>query len=363
MMMMFEQIENFYAVVEKTIDKVKTIKKLQTIAHPIANVVISGMGSSFCVAQLVYDIVYHYLKVPITVNNQYTLPNFVNEHTLLIIISYSGDTDESIQVFKSGLQREAHIIVITSGGGLQTLGHLHHKEILLIPKGLLSRTALGASLVYALFCLDIYNLHKLIDGDNLMSQLSNALFVVLDKEFSLHNGSLRKKAEAIASKIDEQKLTPIIYAPTGYKGVCLRFCQQFNENAKVFSFYQTITEVNHNGIVPWESNEQKNLAILFIRDDMVGSNFGIQENFTEEILKTYNGNQLFIIKPTGAGLLSRFLYLIRLADWISYYLAQNKGIDPVEVKAIDQIKGLLLKKRQPLEDLNIPPMLPVLPML
>src|SRR6185295_17584834 len=127
--------------------------KLSASKTAIHNVVVSGLGGSGIGGNLVAEIVAAELKVPMSVNKDYFLPAFVNENTLLIISSYSGNTEETVYVLNEGLKRKAKITCITSGGKIAEIAKANSLDLILIPGGMPPRACLGYSFPQQLFVL------------------------------------------------------------------------------------------------------------------------------------------------------------------------------------------------------------------
>ena len=131
---MYDLIQSFPQQLEEAIVLGKQAKLTPT-KEAIHHVMVSGMGSSGLGGALVKQCVADHLLVPMEVNHNYTLPAYVSEHTLLIIASYSGDTEETLQAFKEGVQKQAKVICITSGGAIKTLAKQHNIDTILLPPG------------------------------------------------------------------------------------------------------------------------------------------------------------------------------------------------------------------------------------
>ena len=120
----------------------------------IRNILITGLGGSGIGGNLCNQFCEEYLKVPIQVNKDYFIPNFVSENTLVIISSYSGNTEETLQAFKAAEQKGAHIVCISSGGRVIEIAKEKNYDHIIIPGGDPPRTCLGYSLTQQLYILN-----------------------------------------------------------------------------------------------------------------------------------------------------------------------------------------------------------------
>ena len=134
---------------------------------------------------------------------------------------------------------------------------------------------------------------------------------------------------------------PVLYALGSSEGVIVRFRQQINENSKMLCWHHTFPEMNHNELVGWtEKNE--NLAVVTFHTSFDHSRTVKRYEICKPLFERYAG-VVIDIHAKGQRKLEQFLYLIHLGDWISCYLADLKGVDPVEVNVITNLKNALSK--------------------
>ncbi len=297
--------------------------------YDIRNVVIAGLGGSGIGGTIVNELVSGKIKVPITVVKTYQLPEFVNEHTLLITCSYSGNTEETIHALEDGMNRMAKIVCITSGGSMQKLAEKAGLDCILIPGGMPPRACLGYSLLQLLYVLFHYRMIDLGFEEGVKAAIK-----LLDK----NENRIQKEAKKVAKKLN--KKLPIIYACAGFEGVAIRFRQQLNENSKVLSWHNVIPEMNHNELVGW--TEKGKYAVVILRSELDYERNQMRIDINKKVIEKY-AKSIVEISAKGSSLIEHTLYLIHLTDWVSYYLAELKKIDAVEVKVIDFLKGELGK--------------------
>ena len=185
--------------------------KLKGLNNGIQNVLISGLGGSGIGGTIVVELTSKECKVPITVNKGYFIPEFVNEKTLVIISSYSGNTEETLEAFEQALAKKATVVCVSSGGKVIETAKEKGLDYILIPGGKPPRACLGYSLTQLFYVLGHFGL------------ISKNFEVELEKSVGL----LTEKQEEIVAKaheITEQLFNklPIIYAPEGYEGVAVR---------------------------------------------------------------------------------------------------------------------------------------------
>ncbi len=294
------------------------------------NIVITGLGGSGIGGTIISNLAMKESTIPIIVNKGYFLPHFVNEDTLVITSSYSGNTEETIQAFQEAVSKKAHICSVTSGGELLKLSQEHKLNYAQIPGGFPPRSAFGYSAVQLLFVLLKYK----VISDQFIKELENTI-QLLDREES----EIVKTASNIASQIAEK--IAVIYSEDTYEGVAVRFRQQINENGKNLCWHHAIPEMNHNELVGWtKANDQ--LAVLFLRTEDEYFRNSARIRINKEVISKCT-NTLIDIEAKGNTVLERTFYLIHLTDWVSLFISEYKKVDVTEVKVIDFLKSELAK--------------------
>lgn len=305
---------------------------------PIDSIVFAGMGGSAISGDLVIACVEDELQLPMVVSRDYELPSFVSDTSLVYIMSYSGNTEESVSAYAHARERNAAIIVVTSGGKIGELAARDNVPVFKIPGGQPPRTALGYIMLPILLSLSRFGLiHDMTSDLNEADELLRVLASRYDPEQT-------DNAALLASARLDHKI-PIIYSSTALmKVVAMRWKCQFNENAKIHSFYNVFPEMNHNEIVGYDQLQDifQNFQVIFLEDADDNSRIKNRMNVTEEILKLQH---LPVLKfqTEGRSRLARLFSLIYLGDMISYYLAIHYGVDPTPIKNIDILKKELEK--------------------
>ncbi len=305
--------------------------KLNADSFSPANVVICGLGGSGIGGTIASQLIGRQCPVPVMVSKDYFLPGFVSEKTLIIISSYSGNTEETLQCMNEALAKNCRVAAITSGGKVAALATEKKLECILVPGGLPPRACLGYSLVQLLFIIVAYKLASA----TIIEDLKKATSFIAE-----HSSSIEKKAIEV-SKILSGKF-PFIYSTTKWEGVAIRFRQQLNENAKILCSHHVIPEMNHNELVGWTGVDQ-NLAVVVFRDKNEYPRNDERIRINLEIIKKYTST-IIELWSEGKTDIEKALYMIHLGDWISVFLAEQRGVDAVEVNVIDYLKGSLAKK-------------------
>ncbi len=296
----------------------------------ITNVLICGLGGSGIGGTIIAQIVAQDAQCPFTINKDYKIPGFVNENTLVVCCSYSGNTEESLEMLEQAQAKNAVIACITSGGKLEEIAKEKNYNHIIIPGGHPPRGAFGYGFPPIFHLLNHYN----IISEDYISQFKNAINTINEEESNIINEA-KAATEKLYNKI------PVIYSDANYEGVAVRFRQQINENSKMLCWHHAIPEMNHNELVGWTTKNEDLAVVIFRNEDdyfrtqkRMEVNKTVFEKYTSTIIEIYS---------KGNTQLERALYLVHLGDWISLLLGEKKGIDITEVDVITYLKGELAK--------------------
>ena len=305
--------------------------KLSSPEKDIHNVLITGMGGSGIGANFVQSLVSNSCPVPITVIKGYSVPSFVGPHTLTIASSYSGNTEETLACFEQSIEQGAKVVVVSSGGKMIEKAKELDLDYIQLPSGWTSpRACLGFSLVQQLFILKAMGLI----GGELLNNVSAAIDLI-EKE----QEDIRQRAEYVAMYLEGK--TPVIYCMDSIEPVGMRFRQQLNENAKVLCWHHVVPEMNHNELVGW-FDQRPDIAVVILRNRDDYARNQVRLDISKEIIGD-RSSTLIELFSKGNSLMERCLYLVHLVDWVSLYLAEIRGVDPIQIKVIDYLKEELSK--------------------
>ena len=304
--------------------------QFKTKIKTFSNVIVTGLGGSGIGGSIVQNYVFDKLNIPFIVNKDYSLPAFVSSQSLVIVCSYSGNTEETLDAMYKAIAVGATIVCITSGGKVAAIAGEHNLDCIIVPGGMPPRSCLGYSLVQILYTINHFGLI-----DNSFIANINAAITLLNTNSDEIQNHANKIADELLGKL------PIIYSSATYEGVAIRFRQQINENSKMLCWHAVIPEMNHNELVGWRDDAQdKAVVILRNKDDYervqmrMEINKKVIENYTTNIIEIYS---------EGSSYWEKAIYLIHLTDWVSVILADLRHLDATEVKVIDFLKGELAK--------------------
>jgi glucose/mannose-6-phosphate isomerase len=304
----------------------------------VRNIVVTGLGGSAIGGDLLRSYSAEDLGVPFFVNRTYTLPEFVDRNTLVIVSSYSGGTEETIAAHQDAKKRGAMIVAISSGGETEQMARKFKHPFIKIPKGYPPRAAIGYSFFPSLLVLQSIKLLSKRDKE------IRETVTLLQRQGKTY-ARLDEKNEALNLARQLYTRLPIIYSASDrFDVVNLRWRGQLAENAKVLAFGHVLPEMNHNELVGWKvlQRHMSDMAVVFLRDPGEHARVKERMRITRGIVSEF-ANKVIEVESKGSSLLARIFSLVYLGDWTSYYLALLNGVDPTPVRIIDYLKWELTK--------------------
>ncbi|MFL5764707.1 MAG: bifunctional phosphoglucose/phosphomannose isomerase [Bacteroidia bacterium] len=320
-------VQNFSKQLTEAI-RIGTDAKLTPADNKIGNVLICGLGGSGIGGSIVTELIAGNATVPVNVTKGYFIPAYVDVNTLVIISSYSGNTEETLNCMELALAKGAKVVGITSGGKVLEASKTKGFDCIVVPGGMPPRSCLGYSLTQLFFILGY---HRII-SNNYKAELEAAIKLIDSEEWNII-----AEATEVAAKIKGK--IPVIYATTYNEGIAIRFRQQLNENSKILCWHQVVPEMNHNELVGW-TEKHDNISVLFFLDKGDYSRNLARVDINKEIIKKY-ASSITEIWSKGNSAIERAIYFIHLGDWISVVLGESRGVDLMEVNVINHLKSKL----------------------
>lgn len=310
--------------------KIASDMKFSKPQNEIRNIVICGMGGSGIGGKLVSEWLEMEINVPILSVQDYDLPSFVDEFSLIIGSSYSGNTEETLSSVAQGLERGAHVVGICSGGLLQAFCSENKLDVVIVPGGNPPRSALAFSVIQL---ISLFTQLGLISGQSLLEIEKGREIIIAEKE------NIEVESRQLAQFLKDKVIA--IYAPSNYEAVAVRARQQFNENGKLLCWHHVIPEMNHNELVGWGGGDDRFGALFLDTQDWNPRNNKRLE-FSLEVVRSKT-KQVLVLKAKGNSVIERSIYIIHLVDWSSWYLSELKSVDAMDIKVIDSLKNTLAK--------------------
>ncbi|MEM2760626.1 MAG: bifunctional phosphoglucose/phosphomannose isomerase [Nitrososphaerales archaeon] len=305
--------------------------------NDISNILILGMGGSGIVGDYM-RVLLRNSQFPVYLNKHSIAPKFVNEKSLVLAVTYSGKTQETLNALQVCINSSAKVVVITGSHELASTCKERDLPCIKIPAHSHSRTSLGYLLVSAMSVLQHANVLKMSEHETtetiqVLKKIKNDC-AVEDSD----GGPARQLAMGLANRF------PIIYGEYNFTdAVALRWKQQFNENAKTPCYHDVFPELLHNEIETWHGSMAHNYSLIFLRDYLYEEEADLLQKIdaAKEIMPENLHFREFWSK--GRSELARLLSLTYLGDLASAYLAKAKGVDPSSVKNIELAKSGFVK--------------------
>jgi len=309
----------------------------------ILNIVIVGMGGSAIGGDVVSVLEENNIKVPLIVCRGYSIPEWVTNKTLVILSSYSGNTEETLSSLDDAIRKRAVLCGLTTGGILAERLEKLKADVIIIPSGLQPRAALAFSFIPMIKLLEKIGLIK----TNIDSWIQKSIESISSKR-SLYSidrddNPVMKLSKSIYKKI------PIIYSDTSTMKVAgVRLKGQICENSKMLSYFNELPEQNHNEIVGWENNPElfNHLFVIWLLDKSDNPRIKLRTRITQTILREKDVDQA-TIRVDGDSFQERFLNIIHYGDWLSFWCAILHNTNPSPVTNIDRLKKTLMSNNDP----------------
>ena len=294
------------------------------------NFAVCGMGGSHLAADLLktwnpsFNLVIHH---------DYGLPALANLNNYLIIISsYSGNTEEAIDGFDEAIAKKLPVACVSTGGKLLKLAIEYKKPYIRIPDtGIEPRSALGFSIV---------SLLKLMKEEQ-------ALLEIKKISDSIDMAKAEKEGKILAGKL--KNFIPLIYVSTRNEPIAYNWKIRFNETGKIPSFYNTLPELNHNEMVGFDGEKKtkkllKNFYFIFLEDKTDHPRILLRMEILKEILKK-KGFPMKTLKLEGKNVWEKIFSSLLIADWTAYYIAEQYGLKAQETEIINSFKDIIKERK------------------
>lgn len=302
-------------------------------------IVIAGMGGSGISGDIIATWLQNRVEIPIISVKDYILPNYVDKNTLVILVSYSGNTEEVLSIFSQALERKTQILAVTSNGKLEEYCQKAKVPFIRIPGGYQPREAI----IY--LTIPIASLfEKLGIVGDLSSEIESTAKILrqvreqIEPEVLLEENPAKNIAAQILNTI------PIVYGSGIQSPIAYRIKCQLNENSKVHAFYGTIPEMNHNEIMGWNYVEPSMFSVIFLRHHGERKEIGMRIEIIKNLLLEGNAAKVLEIWAKGEGILEKMFSTMFIGDMATLYLAFLRGVDPSKIEFIEKLKKELEKR-------------------
>ena len=295
-----------------------------------------GMGGSGISSELARGLVEAETPVALELVRSPDLPHAVERKSRVIIVSYSGNTWETLRAYDAAGRAGASRVVVTSGGTLDERAERDGVPVLSLPPGLPPRSAVGRIFGGLLGLLDPWFAESNEDRVERTADRVAALLPAYSRA--------RGPAGTIASRIGSR--VPLVYAESSFVGLARRWKTQIEENAKRLAFFDEVPELFHNALVGWDAtgrSEAARHAVVLLQwsgePPLTHRSFGYLER-----LLTQRGTPVIRVPLAADDRLEALVAGVCLGDHVSLFLADQRNVDPYPVEAITRLKAALASR-------------------
>ncbi len=335
---MLDRLHEFPEQCERAWEKVSKFDLPREYTR-IDKVIILGMGGSAIGADVVRRLALAEGKASVWVHRDYGLPPLIDENTLVIASSYSGNTEETLSAFTESLKTPSRKLVLTTGGKLKSLAEKEGIPVFVIDYHAPPRAAFPHSFIPL---VGIFQQLGLLADKS--ADLQEAIQVLnrLAKDFAETTPLVSNPAKQLATKLWGHVV--VIYGAEILSEIARRWKTQFNENSKTWAFFELFPEINHNAVVAYDFPAQvkKRIFVILLHSALFHPRNMIRYEATSELLAKAGISHEFA-EAVGESTLAQMMSLVLLGDYVSFYLSILNRIDPTPVDSIDFIKQYLAR--------------------
>lgn len=328
-----------FGALEVALNQYKQAELVSEVINPnsdatINKVVVTGMGGSALAALLIKSWQESKLNITFEIVRDYKLPNYVDDKTLVIASSYSGNTEETLSCLDEVLKKGANIGCVSSGGKLVEIAKNNELPYVVLPSGIQPRMGVIANLRAILAVLVSYGVVSQSDFDEVknLGPWLNIESKKWGRDVSTSENQAKQLALLSAGK------TAIFYSSTAMGGVAYKWKISWNENAKNVAFWNVLPEFNHNEFMGWTSHPVEKPYVVFdLRSSFDHPKITKRFEISDRLLsgKRPKAN---VIELQGESVIAQMLWASIFADFVSIYLAILNGVDPSKVELIEKLK-------------------------
>lgn len=314
-----------------------TIACSENDGRSIQNIVVAGMGGSALAPDMLRALASQQLTLPYEVLKGYQLPHYTGPNTLVVVVSHSGNTEETLNCYRQARQANAQIAAITAGGSLAEAALSHDVAHVLVPSGAQPRMSILYHLRALLRILDHFTVLSPDIYDLLSTKgawLTDAI-ARWESDVPVHDNYAKQLALLTVGK------TPIIYAGPLLAPLAYKWKISWNENAKNTAFTGTYPEFNHNEFIGWSSHPiEKPFAVIDLVSGFESIRIDERMQLSDQLLSGLRPKATPVTLE-GDSLISHYLWGIALADMVSIYVAILNGVQPEPVHLVEKFKASL----------------------
>lgn len=303
----------------------------------IEHVVVLGMGGSGVAGDVLAAVAGPFMPVPVTVVKGYEAPSFVGDGTLCFAISYSGNTEETVEAAQAAAAAGARMVVLSTGGELGALARAWGAPHIVLPECPMPRAGVGSVSIPPLVVLERVGLFP--GASQYVADAVDQLKRRRDK-LIVDGGPAQRLAREIG------RTMPVVYGGDAIGGVAAyRFKCQVNENAKAPAFWAPVPEMAHNEICGWGQHGDITRQVMTVvrfrhafEHPQVARRFELTYDLIDEVV-----HAVLDVEAAGDGALAQLFDLVLQGDFVSLHMAAEAGVDPGPIPVLVDLKAALAR--------------------
>jgi glucose/mannose-6-phosphate isomerase len=335
-------LDKIHRMPEHLTEAITGFKKLEQINRltDVDNIALVGMGTSAIAAEIALDWLSDHLKMPTTLIRDSGLPSFSNERTMILTISYSGNTQETLEALVNALHQKCRVVTISSGGNMKRISETNGIPHIDIKPGLEPRTAFPFLFVASALTLALLSDKE--DAEKEIREASDNLRGLRNRigwNVAFADNPAKQLAVSLLDSI------PVAYAFRKNGGFARRFKNQLNENCKMPVMLSILPEACHNELEAWSMVRRYSwkFSHIFLRVcESDEESIRIEE--TQRSLSEVGAINIHEVRGEGNTRVSQLLSVTYFIDYVSFYLGVLRGIDPTPWEKIQELKKRILLK-------------------
>ena len=299
----------------------------------VSQVIYAGMGGSALAAQFIFS--WPGLKHPFEISRSYHLPAYTDENTLVIVGSYSGNTEETLSALEEAESKSAQTVIIAGGGKLAEIATGKGYPLINLPKAAQPRYAV---LYNFKAIVEILKIAGLVDSGRVDRELTQAALLLKEAVQPWLPTVPTEKNPAKQLALELMGKSPVVYAGPLLFPAAYKWKISFNENAKNIAWCSQYPEFNHNEFIGWTGNPaEKPYAVIDLRSNL--ENARIRQRFEiSDRLLSGRRPAAHIVEAKGENELEQLLWTVAFGDFVSLYLALLNGVNPTPVQLVERLK-------------------------
>jgi glucose/mannose-6-phosphate isomerase len=323
-------LDDVLAMPDQLRDALWRVDSARLEASPSSGLLVSGMGGSAIGGDLAAAALGDRLALPMATVRDYRLPGWASAESGVLCSSYSGDTEETLACFEAATRLGAPRVVAGTGGALVERAREEGVPVVGLPGILQPRAAVAYMFVVAVEAAAVFEVAPRI------AEEIEAAAAFLEQA----RDAARTRAEEVAGNIEGT--VPVFYGAGATAPVARRCKTQLNENAKLPAFFSELPEADHNEICGWGGAEAESLSVVMLEDPAGPERLRLRFQLTADSISAA-GTEVIRVEAQGESAVERALWTVMLGDLVSLRLAEARGVDPLDVEALDALKLALAR--------------------